>query len=64
MDLVAQRVTDRAGFEAPFEMDPYRRDLLLRGLDPIGRTLLEEPRIAAFERARAARATLYQSRPG
>ncbi len=64
VDLAAQRVTDRAGFEARFEMDPYRRDLLLRGLDPIGRTLLEEPRIGAFERARAARATLYESRPG
>lgn len=63
VDLVDQRVTDRAGFEARFAMDPYRRELLLRGLDPIGRTLLEEPRIAAFERARAARAVPHESRP-
>jgi 3-isopropylmalate dehydratase small subunit len=33
-------------------MDPYRRDMLLQGLDEIGRTLLEEQRIAAYERSR------------
>jgi 3-isopropylmalate dehydratase small subunit len=33
-------------------MDPYRREMLLRGLDQIGLTLLEEPRIAEFERSR------------
>jgi len=27
--------------------------MLLRGLDEIGRTLLEEPSIAAFERSRS-----------
>ncbi|MGE5232229.1 MAG: 3-isopropylmalate dehydratase small subunit [Deltaproteobacteria bacterium] len=53
-DLERQRVSDRAGFEAAFAIDPYRREMLLRGLDEIGRTLLEEPRIAAFERARDA----------
>jgi 3-isopropylmalate/(R)-2-methylmalate dehydratase small subunit len=54
IDLEQQRVTDRAGFEAAFAIDPYRRDMLLQGLDEIGRTLLEEPRIAAFERRRDA----------
>ena len=54
IDLEQQRVTDRAGFEATFAIDPYRRDMLLQGLDEIGRTLLEEPRIAAFERRRDA----------
>ncbi len=54
VDLERQRVSDRAGFEAAFAIDPYRREMLLRGLDEIGRTLLEEPRIAAFERAREA----------
>ena len=53
VDLVGQRVTDGAGFEAGFAIDPYRREMLLRGLDEIGRTLLEEDRIAAFERHRA-----------
>ncbi len=54
VDLVAQLVTDRAGFEARFQVDPYRREMLLQGLDEVGRTLLEEPKIAAFERQRSA----------
>ena len=52
VDLERQRVTDRDGFETGFELDGYRRDMLLRGLDEIGRTLLDEPAIAAFERRR------------
>jgi 3-isopropylmalate/(R)-2-methylmalate dehydratase small subunit len=54
VDLDAQSVSDSNGFEARFEIDPYRRDMMLRGLDEIGRTLLDEPRIAAFERRRVA----------
>jgi 3-isopropylmalate dehydratase small subunit len=34
-------------------MDPYRREMLLQGLDEIGVTLRQEQRIAAFERRRA-----------
>ncbi len=52
VDLQEQRVEDAHGFSAQFTIDPYRREMLLRGLDEIGRTLLEEPRIAAFERRR------------
>lgn len=52
VDLEQQSVDDGRGFRARFELDPYRRQMLLRGLDEIGRTLLEEPRIAAFEAAR------------
>jgi 3-isopropylmalate/(R)-2-methylmalate dehydratase small subunit len=54
VDLVAQRVTDGQGFDQPFAIAPYHRELLLSGLDPISRTLREEPRIAAFEARRAA----------
>jgi 3-isopropylmalate/(R)-2-methylmalate dehydratase small subunit len=54
VDLRAQTVRDAGNFEERFEIDQYRRQMLLRGLDEIGRTLLEEPRIAAFERRRAA----------
>ena len=50
VDLAELRVADNGGFAARFTLDPYRRELLLRGLDEIGRTLLEEPRIAAYER--------------
>ena len=45
---------DRQGFTASFRFDPYRREMLLQGLDEIGKTLLEEPRIAEFERRRGA----------
>jgi 3-isopropylmalate/(R)-2-methylmalate dehydratase small subunit len=54
VDLVNRRVRDGEGFEAGFEMEEYRRQMLLQGLDEIGKTLLDEPRIAAFERRRAA----------
>lgn len=54
VDLEARAVSDAAGFNARFEIDPYRREMLMLGLDEIGRTLLDEPRIAAFERSRAA----------
>jgi 3-isopropylmalate/(R)-2-methylmalate dehydratase small subunit len=56
VDLVQCRVSDREGFDARFSFDAYRREMLLQGLDEIGKTLLEEPRIAAFERRRAAAA--------
>lgn len=55
VDLVEGRVSDAAGFAAGFEMDPYRREMLLRGLDEIGRTLELEDQIGAFERRRSAR---------
>lgn len=54
VDLIEQRVTDGAGLEVGFELEPYRREMLLRGLDEIGRTLELEERIAAFERRAAA----------
>ncbi len=53
IDLQAQRVEDGHGFGTAFGIDPYRREMLLSGLDEIGRTLLEESRIAAFERRHA-----------
>jgi 3-isopropylmalate/(R)-2-methylmalate dehydratase small subunit len=54
IDLERQRVSDAAGFDAGFEVDRYRREMLLRGLDEIGLTLLEEERIAAYEQRRKA----------
>jgi 3-isopropylmalate/(R)-2-methylmalate dehydratase small subunit len=53
VDLEAQVVSDELGFSATFNADPYGRQLLLRGLDEIGRTLLEEERIVAYERSHA-----------
>jgi 3-isopropylmalate/(R)-2-methylmalate dehydratase small subunit len=53
VDLMTTLVRDAQGFEAAFEIAPYRRDMLLQGLDEIGRTLQHEPAIAAFEQARS-----------
>ena len=52
VDLQGRRVYDGKGFDVTFAIDDYRRDMLLSGLDEIGRTLLQEDRIAAFERRR------------
>jgi 3-isopropylmalate/(R)-2-methylmalate dehydratase small subunit len=56
VDLVERHVSDGAGFEAGFQIDDYRRDMLLQGLDEIGKTLRNEAAIAAFERRRDAAA--------
>jgi 3-isopropylmalate/(R)-2-methylmalate dehydratase small subunit len=50
VDLTMTSVRDARGFHATFEIAPYRRDMLLQGLDEIGRTLRHEAEIAAFER--------------
>ena len=52
VDLEEQSVEDGLGFRTAFTMEPYRRDMLLHGLDVIGRTLLLEERIGAYERSR------------
>jgi len=50
VDLRINRVTGPDGFRATFDMDPYRRQMLLEGLDEIGQTLRQERSIAAYER--------------
>jgi 3-isopropylmalate/(R)-2-methylmalate dehydratase small subunit len=57
VDLEAQEVRDTDGFAATFEIAPYRREMLLQGLDEIGRTLLDEDRITAFEASGHRRAS-------
>ncbi len=54
VDLIDQVVTDSQGFQAAFEVDPFRRHCLLNGLDDIGLTLQHEPDISQFEQARPA----------
>lgn len=44
------KIISFASLEIPFEIDDYRRDALLKGLDEIGETLTYEKDIAAFER--------------
>ena len=52
VDLASQQV--RAANESyAFEIDPFRKQCLLHGLDDIGLTLAQERQIAAFEAASA-----------
>lgn len=52
IDLSAQRVQAGSGLEFSFEMDVYRKDSLLRGLDDIGLTLQHADSIRAYEAQR------------
>jgi 3-isopropylmalate/(R)-2-methylmalate dehydratase small subunit len=52
--LEAQTVSLDDGYTAAFEIDPFRRDCLLKGLDDIGLTLQHADAIAAFEARRPA----------
>ncbi|MCP9472515.1 MAG: 3-isopropylmalate dehydratase small subunit [Nitrospira sp.] len=52
VDLGAQQVTTPNGTVYRFEIDPFRKDCLYRGLDSIGLTLQHEEAIAAYERRR------------
>jgi 3-isopropylmalate/(R)-2-methylmalate dehydratase small subunit len=49
INLEAQTVTDDQGFNARFEIDPFRKHCLLNGLDDIGLTLLHEDKLDAYE---------------
>jgi 3-isopropylmalate/(R)-2-methylmalate dehydratase small subunit len=51
VDLLTTTVRDARGFESAFDIPTYRREMLLHGLDEIGRTLQQQDAIAAFERA-------------
>jgi 3-isopropylmalate/(R)-2-methylmalate dehydratase small subunit len=51
VDLLTTTVRDARGFESAFDISAYRREMLLHGLDEIGRTLQQQDAIAAFERA-------------
>lgn len=52
VDLEANVVSDTSGFRAEFEIDPFRRQCLLEGLDDIDLTLRQMDRIRAYEEAR------------
>ena len=55
VDLESQTVTDDQGLDANFEVDPFRKNSLLKGLDDVGITLNYEDSIESFESNRAAR---------
>ena len=49
INLEAQTVTDEQGFNAHFDIDPFRKHCLLNGLDDIGLTLLHEAELDSYE---------------
>ena len=52
VDLERQWVTDDDGLRFGFEVDPFRRECLLKGLDDIGLTLQHEDKIRDHEARR------------
>ena len=57
IDLARQVVVRPSGEEVPFNVDPFRKHLLLHGLDDIGQTMQRAPAIDAFEARRKQDAT-------
>ncbi|MBI2965726.1 MAG: 3-isopropylmalate dehydratase small subunit [Chloroflexi bacterium] len=55
VDLETQTVSDAEGFSEKFEIDQFRKDSLLKGLDDIGRTMVKGDLISAFEARRTPR---------
>jgi len=49
VDLASQTITRPDGGTVKFDIDPFLKDCLLKGLDDIGLTLKKESKIAAFE---------------
>jgi len=60
VDLEAQTVSDENGLNLKFEIDPFRRECLLKGLDDIGLSLRFADKIAEYERGREPGATMYE----
>ncbi len=52
VDLAAQTVTTPSGRAIHFEIDPFRKEALLQGLDNIGWTLSHSDEIEAYEQQR------------
>jgi 3-isopropylmalate/(R)-2-methylmalate dehydratase small subunit len=52
VDLAAQTVMTPTGSSFHFDIDPFRKNCLLKGLDEIGLTLRHEAEITAYEQRR------------
>ena len=51
VDLPAQTVSDRFGWSARFEIDPFPKKCLLEGLDDVALTLTHHSEITAYEKS-------------
>ena len=60
VDLENQAVSDPSGLRFAFEIAPFRRECLLKGLDDIGLSLHFEDRIEAYEKTRRPSAVMHQ----
>jgi 3-isopropylmalate/(R)-2-methylmalate dehydratase small subunit len=54
IDLAAQEIRGPDGGVIKFEIDPYRKQCLIEGLDDIGLTMKQDASIDQFEKKRAA----------
>ncbi|MBZ5642352.1 MAG: 3-isopropylmalate dehydratase small subunit [Acidobacteriia bacterium] len=60
-DLPNQTISDSTGLKYRFEIDPFRKHVLLEGLDDIGLTLKHIANIDAYEKAQHPGATMYEA---
>jgi 3-isopropylmalate/(R)-2-methylmalate dehydratase small subunit len=61
VDLPTQTVKDNHGLTYKFEIAPSRKEVLLKGLDDIGTSLLHAGAIDTYEKAHAPTATMYET---
>ena len=60
IDLPSQTIRDNHGLSYKFEIAASRKEVLLKGLDDIGTTMLHAGAIDAYEKAHVATATMYE----
>lgn len=60
VDLENRTVTDDLGLRLAFQIDPFRRECLLKGWDDIGLTLHLEDRVTAYEKSHHPAAVMYE----
>ena len=61
VDLEGQTITDKHGLKLSFDVDPFRKDCLVRGLDDIGLTLEHGKDISAFEKSHRFTAVMHSA---
>ncbi|PRT54034.1 3-isopropylmalate dehydratase [Wickerhamiella sorbophila] len=63
IDLQNQRIVDLDGkvLVDHFDIDPFRKDCLINGLDDIGLTMKKEKEIAAYEKTRSVKFSFLES---
>jgi 3-isopropylmalate/(R)-2-methylmalate dehydratase small subunit len=60
IDLPGQTISDKHGLQYTFEIAPARKEVLLKGLDDIGTSLLHVDAIDAYEKTHRATAPMYE----